>query len=99
MVFDIGQNAFRVFYNHFTDKIRRIDKRIFNLPEDEHFEHIDDPVSPNLSGSTDNKKAHPMRGWVARSKWPILLPAHRLKKSASDSNNTNIHRLYPSAEV
>jgi hypothetical protein len=48
VVFDIGQNAFRVFYNHFTDKIRQIDKRIFNLPEDEHFEYVDDPVSPRF---------------------------------------------------
>jgi hypothetical protein len=48
VVFDIGHNAFRVFHNHFTDKIRRIDKRIFNLPEDEHFEYVDDPVSPRF---------------------------------------------------
>jgi hypothetical protein len=48
VVFDVGQNAFRVFYNHFTHKIRRIDKRIFNLPEDEHFEYVDDPVSPRF---------------------------------------------------
>jgi hypothetical protein len=48
VVFDIGQNAFRVFYNHFTDKIRRIDKRIFNLPEDEHIEYVDNPVSPQF---------------------------------------------------
>jgi hypothetical protein len=48
VVFDIGHNAFRVFYNHFTDKVRRIDKGIFNLPGDEHFAYIDDPVSPRF---------------------------------------------------
>jgi hypothetical protein len=48
VVFDIGHNAFRVFYNHFTHKVRRIDKRLFNLPVDEHFEYVDDPVSPRF---------------------------------------------------
>jgi hypothetical protein len=48
VIFDIGQNAFRVFYNHFTDKVRRIDKRIFNSPVDEHFTYIDDPVKPQF---------------------------------------------------
>jgi len=36
VVFDIGHNAFRVFYNYFTHKVRRIDTRIFALPVDEH---------------------------------------------------------------
>jgi hypothetical protein len=48
VVFDIGQNAFRVFYNYHTDKIRRIDKRIFASPVDEHFTYIDDPVKPQF---------------------------------------------------
>lgn len=48
VVFDIEQNTFRVFYNYFTDKVRRIDKRIFNLPVDEHFVYVDDPVSPRF---------------------------------------------------
>ena len=48
VVFDIGHNAFRVCYNHFTHKVRPIDKRIFNLPVDEHFEYIDDPVRPRF---------------------------------------------------
>jgi hypothetical protein len=48
VVFDIGHNAFRVFYNYFTHKVRRIDTRIFALPVDEHFVYIDDPVSPQF---------------------------------------------------
>ena len=58
VVFDIGHNAFRVFYNYFTHKVRRIDTRIFALPADEHFVYIDDPVSPQFI-SLDKQKDDP----------------------------------------
>src|SRR5215218_10917302 len=32
-------------------------------------------------------------GWVAKSKWPILPPAHSLEKSAPSFRNASIHRL------
>jgi hypothetical protein len=48
VVFHTGQNTFRVFHNHFAEKIRRIDKGIFALSEDEHFEYIDDSVNPQI---------------------------------------------------
>ncbi len=48
VVFHTGKDAFRVFHNHFAEKIRRIDKGIFALSEDEHFEYIDDSVNPQI---------------------------------------------------
>jgi len=32
-------------------------------------------------------------GWVAISKWPVLLHAHPLEKSAPNFKDTSIHRL------
>jgi hypothetical protein len=32
-------------------------------------------------------------GWVAKSMWPILLPAHHLEKSAFNIKNISIHHL------
>ena len=48
VVFHTVGNAFKVFHNRFADTIRRIDPDIFALPEDEHFEYIDDSVSPEI---------------------------------------------------
>jgi hypothetical protein len=48
VVFHIVHNTFKVFHNHFADKIRRIDKRVFPLSEDQHFEYIDDSVEPRI---------------------------------------------------
>jgi hypothetical protein len=48
VVFHTGHDAFKIFHNHFADKIRRIDKRIFPLSRDQHFEYIDDSVEPKI---------------------------------------------------
>jgi hypothetical protein len=32
-------------------------------------------------------------GWVAKSRWLILLPAHPLEKSPTDIRNASLHRL------
>jgi hypothetical protein len=48
VIFHTSHNTFKVFHNHFADKIRRIDKRIFPLSEDQHFEYIDDSVEPKI---------------------------------------------------
>lgn len=48
VVFPIGRNAFKIFHNSFADPIRRINPDIFALPEDEHFEYIDDNGQPQI---------------------------------------------------
>jgi hypothetical protein len=48
VVFHTGQNTFRVFHNHFAEKLRQIERGIFALPEDEHFEYVDDRVNPQI---------------------------------------------------
>ncbi len=46
VVFHTGRNAFQIFHHHFADPVRRIDRGIFALPEDEHFEFIDGGENP-----------------------------------------------------
>ncbi len=48
VVFHVGHNAFKIFHNRFADPIRRINVDIFALPDDEHFEYIDDSVNPQV---------------------------------------------------
>jgi hypothetical protein len=48
VVFHTVGNAFQVFHNRFADTGRRIHPDIFALPEDEHFELIDDSVNPEI---------------------------------------------------
>jgi hypothetical protein len=48
VVFHKGHNSFKVFHNHSADKIRRIDRSIFALSEDEHFEYVDNPRNPQI---------------------------------------------------
>jgi hypothetical protein len=48
VIFYTGHNTFRVFHHHFAEKNRRIDRGIFALSEDEHFEYVDDGVNPQI---------------------------------------------------
>ena len=48
VVFPIGHNTFKVFHNHFAEPVRKIDQSIFALPDDEHFEYIDDSREPRI---------------------------------------------------
>lgn len=48
VVFHTSHNTFKVFHNHFADENRRIDKRVFPLSEDQHFEYIDDRSNPRI---------------------------------------------------
>lgn len=48
VVFHTVGNAFQVFHNRFADTGRRIHPDIFALPEDEHFEYIDDSGDPKI---------------------------------------------------
>ena len=48
VVFHTDDNAFKIFHNRFADSKRRINPNIFALPEDEHFEYIDDYVDPQI---------------------------------------------------
>jgi hypothetical protein len=44
-------------------------------------------ISPRVNSRIEG------RGWVAKSKWPILLPAYPLEKSAPGFVDAGIHSL------
>jgi hypothetical protein len=48
VVFSTDRNVYKIFHHRFAEPIRRITPDIFALPEDEHFEYIDDSKDPQI---------------------------------------------------
>jgi hypothetical protein len=48
VAFHVDHNAFKIFHNRYAHPVRRIDRKIFALPDDEHFEYIDDKRDPKI---------------------------------------------------
>jgi len=49
VAFYTGGNSFKIFHHRFAGRIRHIDQNVFSLPEDQHFEYIDDSGKPDIN--------------------------------------------------